>query len=90
MRLDEDAAELGDIGRLKMRVISPVDLAVSKIGRFLGNDEQDIAELAKAGLLSPDDVERRCSEALRDYIGVPTLIQYNLRDALEIVRSCRR
>lgn len=85
---EKDCRRVDRIGRIDLRIISPVDLAVSKIGRFQGNDVEDIEQLARHGLLHPESLERRCREALDYFIGGTTMIPYNLRDALEIVRTC--
>jgi len=74
-------------GRFKLKVLSPLDLAVTKIGRFLGNDADDIVALTRHGLLSADEVEERAREAIGYYIGDTTRVEYNLRDALELIRS---
>lgn len=37
--------------KLELSILSPVDLAVSKISRFEDNDREDIAELARHGLI---------------------------------------
>jgi hypothetical protein len=84
----DDAMECGKVGRIRMKVMTPTDLAVSKIGRFGDNDREDIRELARAGLLDADEVELRCNDALDYYIGDQTTIRYNLSDALEIIRQC--
>ncbi len=75
------------VGRISVDVISPVDLAVSKIGRWLGNDQDDVRALAEACLITAEDVEHRCHEALDYYIGNLEMVRYNLRDALETIRE---
>ena len=55
--------------RLDVRVLSPVDLAVSKLARYADPDREDIKALARAGLLESRDVRRRAEEALVGYIG---------------------
>jgi len=85
---ERGSLEVEKIGRIRVRVIAPVDLAVSKIGRFQGHDADDIEQLARHGLLDADDVEGRCAEALDCFIGGTDMIRYNLRDALEIIRTC--
>lgn len=72
---------------LTLKALSPLDLAVSKVARFQGNDREDIAALAQAGLVRTDEIERRANEALAGYIGSPASIRVNLRDALDIVRE---
>jgi len=82
-----DAVAIGTIGRFDVRILSPVDLAVSKIGRYSERDAGDIAALAAAGLLSAPILEARCREALAHYVGDPTMIEFNLRDALETISA---
>lgn len=84
----DDAIEADKVGRIQIKVISPLDLAVSKVGRLADNDRMDIAELASGGLIDADALEQRCNEALDYYVGAPNFIKYNIRDAVEIVRSC--
>ena len=45
-----------DPKRLQVRVLAPVDLAVSKLARFAEPDREDIQALARAGLLTSDDL----------------------------------
>jgi hypothetical protein len=49
---------------LEVRRLSPVDLALSKIGRFEDLDRGDIATLAQDGLITERAVRRRAEEAL--------------------------
>jgi uncharacterized nucleotidyltransferase DUF6036 len=70
---DRDAVEWTGIGNEKRKihlyVLSPVDLAVTKISRFSTQDREDILALACAGLFSADELRSRATEALGDYIG---------------------
>lgn len=84
----DEAIEADKIGRIQIKIISPTDLAVSKVGRLADNDRMDITELASAGLIDADAFEQRCNEALSYYVGHPSFVEYNIRDAVEIVRSC--
>lgn len=54
---------------LDVRVFSPTDLAVSKLGRYEEVDRADIAALAHAGLIEADGVRKRAEEALAGYVG---------------------
>ena len=58
-----------DRSRLDLRLLSPLDLAVSKLSRFEGNDQEDIVALARAGLLDEAQLRRRAEEALPAYVG---------------------
>jgi len=70
---DRDAVEWTGIGnekrRIHLHVLSPVDLAVTKISRYSPQDREDILALANAGLFSADQLHDRATEALGDYIG---------------------
>lgn len=72
---------------IQVRVLSPADLAVSKIARLADNDREDIQALVRLGLTTANDMERRANSALVGYIGGQTLLQANLRDALAIARN---
>jgi hypothetical protein len=54
---------------LDVRLLSPLDLAVSKIGRFSGQDRADITALAKHGLIKSGALRRRAKEAAAGYVG---------------------
>jgi len=86
-----DAAplELGgvDAARLEVRVLAPLDLAISKLGRFSEHDREDVVAMARAGLLDAGKLERRAKEALKYYVGHPAAPRANLRDALALVRA---
>lgn len=83
----DEAIPFERVGRIEMRVISPTDLAVAKIGRFQGNDIADIDQLARHGWIDADTVERRCLEALEYYVGGTEFIRHNIRDAVEMIRE---
>ena len=84
---EQEAGEIARVGRFALHVISPLDLAVSKIARFQDNDREDIRQLAAHGLLDPERFEKRAMEALDYYIGNTNFVMINLRDALKIVRK---
>ncbi len=78
-----------DLGLNQMRiyVLSPVDLVVSKIARFAENDKEDIISLVRIGLTSADEIEQRATSALAGYIGGQAMLLLNLRDTLALVRQ---
>ncbi|MEO7403708.1 MAG: hypothetical protein ABIU95_08580, partial [Burkholderiales bacterium] len=76
-----------DPSRLDVRVLAPVDLAISKLGRFGEHDRDDIAALARAGLLDARAFEPRAKAAIAHYVGHPAAPQANLRDALVLIRA---
>lgn len=75
---------------VKLFLLSPVDLAVSKIARLEGPDREDIAELARAGLIHPKAVSERAREAMANYVGNTARLESNLKEALGIIESTQR
>ncbi|MGQ0579318.1 MAG: DUF6036 family nucleotidyltransferase [Betaproteobacteria bacterium] len=68
---------------IEVRLLSPLDLAVSKVGRLSQVDRDDIALLVRRGLVDPAELRRRSEEATAGYIGdLP-----RLRNSIEI--ACR-
>jgi len=58
-----------DKNLLDVRVLSPTDLAVTKIARFEDQDRRDIQLLARERLIDSAAVRKRAEEALREYVG---------------------
>ncbi len=87
------ALEGVDPRALDVRLLAPVDLAVSKIARLSGQDRADIASLARAGLVKPDVLRLRAEEALGGYVGdlarVRTSIDIACRIAAEAAPAPR-
>ena len=72
-------------GILEVRLLSALDLAVSKLGRFSGQDREDIATLARHKLISAAKLRRRAEEALAGYVGDTTRLQGSIELAARIV-----
>ncbi|MBI1906416.1 MAG: hypothetical protein HYS20_09315 [Rhodocyclales bacterium] len=83
----DDAIPL-DLGvaQIRLYVLSPLDLAVSKIARFADNDKEDIAALVRLGLTTADEIEQRATSALAGYVGGQAMLLLNLRDAVALAR----
>lgn len=85
----EDAEPLAlpglDSTVLEVRLLTPTDLAVSKIGRFASIDRDDIAALARLGLVSAESLRRRAEEAVRGFVGDTTRLSGNIVSACRIV-----
>lgn len=81
-----------DLGtdQIRVHVLSPVDLAVSKIARFADNDKDDIATLIRLGLTSADEIEKRATSALSGYVGGQEMLVLNMRDAVAFAREIER
>jgi len=72
---------------LDVRILAPVDLAVSKLGRFSEQDRADIAALARRGLVNASDLERRAIEALDAYVGDTQRLRGSIAGAVQIVSA---
>jgi hypothetical protein len=61
---------IGNEGRkVELRVLAPLDLAVSKIPRLSSRDREDILALASARLFSADQLRKRALDAVANFIG---------------------
>lgn len=83
---DAIPVDLG-VDQIRLHVLSPVDLAVSKIARFADNDKEDIAALVSLGLTTADEIEQRANGALAGYVGGQAMLRLNLRDTLALARE---
>lgn len=85
-QIDSIPVDLGE-SPLRVRVLAPVDLAVSKISRFQDHDREDIAALVRCGLVTADEIDERARDALTGYVGAPGTVSRNIRDAVELARA---
>lgn len=83
---DAIPVDLG-VSQIRVYVLSPVDLAVSKIARFADCDKEDIAALVRLGLTTADEIEKRATSAVVGYIGGQAMLLLNLRDAVALARQ---
>jgi hypothetical protein len=79
-----------DASILDVRLLSALDLAVSKISRLSSQDRDDIAALAKHGLIKSEALRRRSEEALKNFIGNVDSLKGAIDVACRIVRDCER
>ncbi len=54
---------------VEVRVLAPVDLAVSKLSRFSDQDRADVELLARKGLIHAPSLRARAEQALEGYVG---------------------
>lgn len=78
-----------DPGVLDVRILTPIDLAVSKVGRFSEQDRADIASLARRGLVNPSRFEMRALAALEAYVGDTQRLRGNIASAVKIIAANR-
>ena len=76
-----------DPGVLDVRILTPVDLAVSKLGRFSTQDRADIASLARRGLIAAEVLRTRALEALGGYVGDTQRLRGNITAAMQLVSA---
>lgn len=70
---------------VEIRVLSPLDLAVTKLARFADQDRDDIRLLAKKGLINSAAVRKRAEEALGGYVGNTASVQTSIDIACRII-----
>lgn len=78
-----------DASVLEVRLLSPLDLAVSKLGRFSSQDRDDITALARHGLIEADGLRQRAESALAAYVGHTERVRNSLDIACRIVGNTR-
>ena len=79
------ALEGVDSRALDVRLLCAVDLAVSKLGRFSSQDQEDIVTLARRKLIGSAALRRRAEEALRGYVGDTARLQGAIEVAARLV-----
>lgn len=70
---------------LDVRLLTPTDLAVSKIGRLTSQDRDDIAALARRGLVRSESLRQRADDAVGGFVGETTRLRGNIETACRIV-----
>ena len=70
---------------LEVKVLTPLDLAVSKLSRFSEQDRQDIEALAYEGLINAKSLRKRADEALGGYVGNTTVLKNTIDMACRLV-----
>jgi hypothetical protein len=76
--------------KLDVRLLSPFDLAVSKLSRFSEQDRDDIVTLARCKLIKAAPLRARAEQALCRYVGSIERIQGNIAQASRIVEDTAR
>ena len=75
---------------IEVRLLSPLDLAVSKVGRLSEVDRGDIALLVRRGLVEPAKLRKRSEEAMADYIGDLARLRNSIEIAFRIAEDAVR
>ena len=72
---------------IKLYVLSPVDLVISKLLRYIETDQADIRRLCELDLFTSEELEQKINEALDYYIGNLTFLKHNINDTLELKKE---
>jgi hypothetical protein len=70
---------------LDVRLLSALDLAVSKLGRFSSEDRDDLVALARRNLITSAALRRRAEDALRAYVGNAQRVQGAIELACKVL-----
>jgi hypothetical protein len=76
-----------DASVLDIRLLTPLDLAVSKLSRFTERDRGDIASLARYQLISSATLRQRAQQALVCYVGSIDRVRGSIESACRIVED---
>lgn len=74
-----------DKNLIEVRVLSPIDLAVSKLARFTDQDREDIQLLARRRLIDAKTLRARAEEALGGYVGDVSSVRTSIDVACRLV-----
>jgi len=74
---------------IDVKVLSPIDLAVTKLFRFADQDREDIELLAKRGLIDSASLRKRAEEALGGYVGDVGSVRTSIDIACRLIDSVR-
>jgi hypothetical protein len=75
---------------LDVRLLTPIDLAVSKLSRFSVQDRDDIATLARRGLIDAGALRARALAALGGYVGDTDRVRGSIESACRIATDAAR
>ena len=79
-----------EAGKMEVRILSPLDLAVTKIARFSEQDRADIELLAREGLIDANSLRRRAEAALQGYVGALDSVRTSIALACRLVEAAAR
>lgn len=76
-----------DLNFLQVKILSPLDLVVSKIARLSEQDRDDISALVQLGLTDSNAIKERSMGALGGYIGNTTMLQMNIHEVVTLAKQ---
>jgi hypothetical protein len=75
---------------LDVRLLAPLDLAVSKIGRFSSQDRDDITALARRKLIRSAPLRTRAEEAVGGFVGNVDQLRTSIDLACRLVQDVEK
>jgi len=78
-----------DNKQIDVRILAPLDLAVSKLSRFSDQDRDDVLLLAREGLIDPASLRKRAEQALGGYVGDLDSVRISIDVACRLIESAR-
>ncbi len=89
---DSQSVALPGIDRklIDVRILAPIDLAVSKLSRFADQDRADVLLLAREGLIDSASLRKRAQEALAGYVGDLDSVRNSIDIACRLIESARQ
>jgi hypothetical protein len=70
-------------------VVTPEDLAVSKLGRYSERDRDDILTLLRKNKMTLESFENRASEAISYFVGNASVVKSHLRQIIGMYTGSR-
>jgi len=74
---------------IDVRLLAPIDLAVTKLSRFSDQDREDILLLAREGLIDSALLRKRAEEALGGYVGDLNSVRNSIDIACRLIESAQ-
>ena len=90
--LDSERVDLPGIDNkvLEVRVLTPLDLAVSNLARYSDQDREDIERLAREKLINAKSLRTRAEHTLHNYVGDVGSVRTSIDLACKLVDEVRR
>jgi len=76
--------DLGVVAQMEVKIAAPVDLVISKLGRFAAHDQADIRALIHAGLVEKQTFQALAEDAISVYVGRTNALRTSLDLTLQM------
>ena len=70
-------------------VVTPEDLAVSKLGRYSERDREDILTLLRKNKMTLSSFEKRANDAISYYVGNASVVKSHLRQVISLYEGSK-